>query len=105
MHICIIFLAFSESLKEVKELYFTGRDGNMEPVHSVHVLANGTMKSIGHLMAASVCNFGPAPNFMQKWIYYYIVGGIEKVLENLPSSLEDDSERHYLCDIFNKVNS
>ena len=46
-------------------LYFTVAEENVEPVNSLHAGADGTMKAIGHLFAASICNYGPAPNFYQ----------------------------------------
>ena len=45
-------------------LYFTGAEVNMEPVNSLHAMADGTMEAIGHLFAASICNYGPGPNFL-----------------------------------------
>ena len=54
-------------------LYFTDAEENMEPVNSLHVVVDGTMKAIGHLFAASICNYGPAPSFLSTWIFNYIV--------------------------------
>ena len=62
-----------EALKEAKMLYFTDAEENMEPVNSLHVVVDGTMKAIGHLFVASICNYGPAPSFLSTWIFNYIV--------------------------------
>ena len=59
-----LFLYLIEALKEAKMLYFTGAEENVEPVNSLHAGADGTMKAIGHLFAASICNYGPAPIFI-----------------------------------------
>ena len=82
-------------------LYFTGAEENMEPVNSLHAVADGTMKSIGHLFAASICNYGPAPNFLS-WIFSYIVGGIGAVFDDLPTILNTESS-DYLFAVYNKV--
>ena len=83
-------------------LYFTSAEENMEPVNSLHAVADGTMKAIGHLFAASICNYGPAPNFLSTWIFSYIVGGIEAVFDDLPPILDTESS-DYLFAVYNKV--
>ena len=42
-------------------LYFADVEENMESVNSLYGMADGTMKAIGHLFAASICNYSPAP--------------------------------------------
>ena len=44
-------------------LYFAGIEENMESVNSLYDMADGTMKAIGHLFAASICNYSPASRF------------------------------------------
>ena len=44
-------------------LYFAGVEENMESVNSLYGMADGTMKAIGHLFAASICNYSPASRF------------------------------------------
>ena len=83
-------------------LYFTGAEENMEPVNSLHAVADGTMKAVGHLFAASICNYGRAPNFLSTWIFSYIVGGIEAVFDDLPPILDTESS-DYLFAVYNKV--
>lgn len=77
-------------MKDTKS-YFKGEDDLLEPSTSVHAVVDGSIKSIGHLYAASICNFGPAPNFLAPWVYNFIVGGIDEVLKELPSKLSDSS--------------
>lgn len=87
-------------------MYFIGEENNMEPICSLHAVADGTMRTIGHLFAASICNYGPAPNFLSTWIFDYIVGGVDKVLQDLPTHLDnlnnEDGHRH-LFEIYNQV--
>ena len=42
------------------------------------------MKSVGRLFAASLCNFGPVPNFLCEWVYDFIIGGPNEVYKKLP---------------------
>lgn len=73
-------------------MYFCGTGDAMEPICSQHAVADKTIKTIGHLFAASICNYGPSPNFIAPWIFNYFVGGMDKVLEELPDSLQYDQD-------------
>ena len=84
-------------------MYFTGDNDRMEPLNSLHAVADGTMKTIGHLFAASICNYGPAPNFLSTWVFDYMIGGVEKVMKQLPANLNESSD--YLCKVYNLVSS
>ena len=42
------------------------------------------MKSVGHLFAASLCNFGPVPNVLCEWVCDFIIGGPNEVHKKLP---------------------
>ena len=68
-------------------LYFAGTEENLEPVNSLHVMADGTVKAIGHL----ICNYGPAPIFLSTWIFSYIIGGNEAVSSAISPILDTDS--------------
>ena len=85
-------------------LYFTGAEENKEPVNSLHAhpVVDTTMKAVCHLFAASICNYGPAPNFLLTWIFSHIVEGIEAVFNNLPSILDTESS-DYLFAVYNKI--
>ena len=85
-------------------LYFTGAEENKEPVNSLHAhpVADTTMKAVCHLFAASICNYGPAPNFLLTWIFSHIVEGIEAVFNNLPPILDTESS-DYLFAVYNKI--
>ena len=84
----------------MKEKYFYGKDNNLEPRKSLYAVADGSMKSVGHLLAASICQNGPPPNFLAKWVYGYISSGVDGVIQNLPPHL-DDSEK--FGSVYNKV--
>ena len=85
-------------------LYFTGAEENKEPVNSLHAhpVVDTTMKAVCHLFAASICNYGPAPNFLLTWIFSHIVEGIEAVFNNLPPILDTESS-DYLFAVNNKI--
>ena len=97
------FFTTLEALRELRQLYFTGN--SMEPIRSLHAVADGTVKAIGHLFAASICNYGPAPNFVSSWVFNYIVGGVDKILEDLPVHLDFDNndDDKNLCEVYNQV--
>ena len=73
----------------------------MEPVCSTYYVAEGTVKSVGHLCAASLCNFGPVPNFLCEWVYDFIIGGPNEVYKKLPVKLLGC--KNELGDIYEKV--
>ena len=49
------------------------------PVQSTISLTEGYFKLAGYLMASSILQGGPAPNFLAKWVYEYISGGLDAV--------------------------
>ena len=59
----------------------------MEPVCSTYYVADGTMKSVVHLFAASICSFGPFPNFLNEWVYDFTIGGPNQVYKKLTGKL------------------
>ena len=65
-------------------LYFSDAAENMEPVDIFHVVAQWTLKAIGHLFKASIYTYGTAPSILSRWIFNYIVGRIEVVFNDLP---------------------
>ena len=72
-------------------LYFTGAEENLEPGNSLHAMADGTMKAIGQLLAALICNYGSAPIFLSTRIFSYIIGGNEAVSNAISPILDTDS--------------
>ena len=59
----------------------------MEPVCSTYYVADSTMKSVAHLFAASICSFGPVPNFLSEWVYDFSTGGPNQVYKKLTGKL------------------
>lgn len=49
------------------------------PVQSTIALTEGHFKVAGELMASSVLQGGPAPNFLAGWVYQFISGGLNTV--------------------------
>lgn len=49
------------------------------PVYSMAALGNNEFKVAGELMAGSVVQGGPAPCFLSKEVFHYIVDGIDSV--------------------------
>ena len=97
--IYIVFIL--EAIRDIKTQYFSGDDVlGYEPVCGTLSVADGTVKEIGHLMAASICNGGPAPDFFPVWIYKFIVGGIHLALKFCPMEIESSFQH---SPVFNKV--
>lgn len=55
------------------------------PVASTISLTEGLFKAAGLLMACSIVQGGPAPNFMASWVYDYLAFG----LHHVPLKVED----------------
>ena len=71
--------------------FFVGNDDDgYEPSGGILTIADGTMNSIGHLLAASIINGGPAPAFLASWLYEYISNGIKSTLKSAPK-MDDTS--------------
>jgi hypothetical protein len=69
-----------------------------EPVHSTFALASGDFRYAAELIASSIVQGGPAPNFFARWLYLYITGGLDKV-ESCVNDIKDEN----LKDIVEKV--
>ncbi len=99
--LCTYIVCFLESLNHIKEQFFTGDIKNgYEPSCGVMSVTDGTLFSIGHLFAASICNGGPAPTFLSLWIYKFIISGIQAAKQCLPTSLGNG---HLYNDLYEKV--
>ena len=85
----------------MKEQYFIGdEDNGFEPCCGILSVADGSIRSIGQLIAASICNGGPGPGFIAPWVFDLITGGIQTVLTSLPSELVAGSVN---CKLFKEV--
>ena len=94
--LCSIHLHYYlDALADIKTHYFVGNDiDGYEPCCGTVSIANGTARSIGHLIAASICNGGPGPGFFASWVYSYITSGIEEVFQKLPTELSSKCKYH-----------
>ena len=59
----------------------------MEPVCGTYYVADGTMKSVAHLLADSICSFGPVPNFLNECVYDFTIGGPNQAHKKLTGKL------------------
>ena len=66
-------------------------DGCIPNVALYDGLANGLFRLAGRLLSYSLYQKGPAPNFFSPWIFDFIIGGVEKVLSNLPQKVPKDA--------------
>ena len=61
-------------------LFINETDGcGKAPHENIIAVSNGHFRVAGELMAASIVQGGPAPDFMAPWVYDYISAGIEGV--------------------------
>jgi hypothetical protein len=90
-----------EALDQMKIRLFS----NGVPVASTVALTEGLFKAAGLLMACSIVQGGPAPNFLSIWVYDYLALGLHHVPLNL-DNIEDASVKcvaanvsveYYLC--------
>ncbi|XP_066935899.1 G2/M phase-specific E3 ubiquitin-protein ligase-like [Clytia hemisphaerica] len=81
---------FTEAIQEIKDQLFVSKEDGMLPnIELYDDLANGLFRNAGKLFAYSICENGPAPNFLSPWVYDYIAGGLGMVLNRLPEKIED----------------
>jgi hypothetical protein len=78
-----------ETLDQMKIRLFC----NGVPVASTISLTEGLFKAAGLLMACSIVQGGPAPNFMSPWVYDYLAFGLHHVPLN-PDDIEDISVKN-----------
>ena len=71
-----------------------------EPVDSTFALASGDFQYAGELMASSIVQGGPAPNFLAKWVYTYMTGGLNEV-EPSTSQIKEDNLRDIIAKVTN----
>ena len=85
----------------MKDKYFQGENEKLEPRKSLFAATDGSMRSIGHLFAASIFHNGPTPNFLAEWVYEYIVAGVEGAVKYLPQILDQDGNE--FAEMYNRV--
>ena len=52
-------------------LHFTCAEENMDPVNSLHAVADGTMKAIDRLFATSICIYGRGSTNMDSQLHLW----------------------------------
>ena len=58
----------------------------MIPTESAIAIANEEFLLAGELCASTICQGGPAPNFLSDWVYDFLVGGLQNI--KFPSSTD-----------------
>ncbi|XP_031565225.1 G2/M phase-specific E3 ubiquitin-protein ligase-like [Actinia tenebrosa] len=81
---------FTEIFEHVKRRLFIQDDKDgFVPLESTVALTEGSFKVAGELMAMSLAQGGPAPNFLASWVYDYLSSGLDGVpaqIENIKDS-------------------
>ena len=72
------------------------------PVASAISLTDELFKAANLLMACSIVQGGPAPNFMSQWVYDYLAFGLHNVPLN-PDDIEDVSVRNVVDKVSVKI--
>ena len=65
------------------------------PYESTIAFANGHFRIAGELMASSIVQGGPAPDFLAPWVYNYICSGLDSILV-VEDKVKDPSTREVL---------
>ena len=72
-----------EASKKIKESCFEPDDqGGFIPSCGFQSVAEGVVKSIDHVLVASVIKGGTGPGFLSPWVYWYLVNGIDGIKDH-----------------------
>jgi len=77
-------------------MFFEESDDGCVPSCGMQSVADGTVRSIGHLIAATVCSGGPGPGFLAPWVYFYLVSGTTELNNHMPDKLHKNAEYYNL---------
>ena len=91
-HFLATFFVVSGVLKEVRHKFFEEWCDGCIPSIGFQSVADGTAKTIGHLLAASICNGGPGPGFLSPWVYWYLADGVGSALCHIPQKLPQEAQ-------------
>lgn len=84
----------------MKNQLFLDTSNGFEPSSNLYGdLASGNFKLAGQLMASSICLNGPAPNFLAKWVFNYICGGITFMLNGDVSISDNSPHRKFFKEV------
>lgn len=86
----INFHCFVEILQQVKRRLFIeeNQHGGYVPCESTVALTEGSFEIAGELMAMSLAQGGPAPNFLAPWVFDYLSTGLDGVVAEI-EKMED----------------
>lgn len=82
----------AEILEQVKRRVFTKEDQHdgFVPCESTVALTEGTFEVAGELMAMSIAQGGPAPNFLAPWVYNYLTTGLDGIEVQIETMTESN---------------
>ena len=67
---------FTEIFQQIiRRLFVTEGDAGYVPSESTVALTEGSFHRAGELMAMSLAQEGPPPNFLSRWVYDYLSSG------------------------------
>jgi len=93
VNICInyLFIVSAEIFEVIKQRLFVDEgDGGHSPCGSTMTLADGSLSIVGELMANSIAQEGPPPDFLSGWVYDYLCGGINEIQVNKAKLMETE---------------
>ncbi|CAB4012714.1 G2 M phase-specific E3 ubiquitin- ligase-like isoform X1 [Paramuricea clavata] len=92
---------FTDILDEIElRLFINETDGcGKSPHENIIAVSNGHFRVAGELMAASIVQGGPAPDFMAPWVYDYISAGIKGVTVDQEKVLQEVNSDKALQDL------
>lgn len=74
--------SFSDILEDIELHLFINEpdECGKVPCENIMAMSKGHFHVAGELMAASIVQGGPAPDFLASWVYDYTSSGIESVM-------------------------
>ncbi|XP_076842322.1 G2/M phase-specific E3 ubiquitin-protein ligase [Brachyhypopomus gauderio] len=83
----------------IEKRFFEGGRHGKRPKYSLSDLDKGHFKTVGEIMAASLAQGGPAPNFLALWCYKFLCSGSLELEDLNKADLGDDQ----YIDLISKV--
>ena len=78
-------------MKQMRNKLFRSTAAGMTPTESAVAIANEEYLLAGELCASTICQGGPAPNFVSEWIYDFLVCGLHNI--QFPSTTDLNDEK------------
>ena len=85
-----------------QETFQTDNQTARVPYDSTLAMTSGHFRIAGEIMAPSIVQGGPAPDFLAEWVYKYLSSGIEGIMVD-ESKIEDQSVRQLITRVSNYI--